>query len=410
MRILHVNKFLYRRGGAEAYMHEVAGLQQERGDEVAFFGMQHPANDALAYAEQFPTLVEFDTGVPRLRDKVAAVGRMFYSSSARRGMDHVLDEFQPDIVHLHNIYHGLSPSILRPVAARGMPAVMTLHDYKLACPTYRFHDGQSICESCMGRRFHMAAVRRCKDGSLLQSAAGGLELGLHTLFGAYDPVRLFLCPSHFLKDKMAEAEVFPDRLRVLNNFVDTDSVATKQTPGGPFVYAGRLSFEKAVDTLVRAVGLIPTATLEIAGEGDRREDLERLAAEVAPGRVRFHGRLPKSGVHELLQRATAMVLPSRWYENQPMSILEAYACGVPVIASRLGGHLELVDEPHTGYLAEPDDPASFAAAMRSLLADPDRGLEMGRAGRRRVVSGFSTDSHLARLGDLYVEAGVGAGV
>lgn len=403
MRILHVNKFLYRRGGAEAYMHEVATLQRAQGDEVEFFGEQHPDNEPFTYAAHFPPLVEFDRPMHGVTERAKALGRMLYSTSARRGMEAVLDTFEPDVVHLHNIYHGLSPSILQPIATRDVPAVMTLHDYKLACPTYRFLDHGRVCEACLGKHFHQAALHRCKDGSFLASAAGSLELGLHTLTHAYGPVARFICPSHFLAAKMEQAGVYPDRLRVLNNFVDPAGIALKDAPGGPLVFAGRLSHEKGVDVLLEALGRVPGAELVVAGEGDRRPELELQARRVAPGRVRFVGRLPKPAVIALVREASALVLPSRWYENQPMSILEAYSCGVPVVTSDLGGMAELVEHGRTGWVVPPDDPEALAQQLGELLADPQAAFDAGRAARRWVAD-FSPDRHLERLGDLYLEA------
>src|SRR5947209_9498066 len=268
--------------------------------------------------------------------KLRATGRVLWSTSARRGMAEVVDHFRPDVVHLHNVYHQLSPSILRPLAQRGVPAVMTLHDYKLACPSYQLLDHGSPCFACGGGHFTQPVRRRCKGGALTASALAGFELWLHTTTGAYDPVGRFVCPSRFLAGKMAEAGVFPDRLRHVPHFADCSRVERKAEPGGPVVFAGRLSAEKGVDTLIEAAGLAGLP-LEIAGDGPERRALTLLAGVKAPGLVRFHGHLPKSDVHDLFRAASVVVVPSRWFENQPMIVLEAFACGVPVVASDLGG-------------------------------------------------------------------------
>ena len=180
MRILHVNKFLYRRGGAEAYMEDLADLQVAAGHTVAFFGMAHPLNTHLEYASHYPDHIELEPPPPTLTGRVRGVARMLYSTSAKRGMDAVLADFRPDVVHMHNIYHQLSPSVLRPVARRRIPAVMTLHDYKLACPTYQFLDHGNLCQACLGGHFQHAILRRCKDGSLGSSAVMAGELFVHT--------------------------------------------------------------------------------------------------------------------------------------------------------------------------------------------------------------------------------------
>lgn len=403
MRILHVNKFLYRRGGAEAYMVEVATRQAAAGHDVELFGMQHPENPpGLGLAHTFPTLVEHDQPHAGATDRARALGRMLWSTSARRGMAQAVAEFRPDVVHLHNIYHGLSPSILGPAAAAGAAIVMTLHDYKLACPTYQFLDrGTTVCEACVDGGFRQAVVRRCKDGSLLKSAAGALELGMHTRFGAYEPVHRILCPSRFLEGRMRAADVQPDKLQVLNNFVDSETIAPGDGARGPLVYAGRLSSEKGVDLLVEAMGRLPDAELVVAGEGRERPALEQRAAALAPGRVQFVGRLDRADVLALLRRATAMVLPSRWYENQPMSIIEAFACGTPVVASDIGGNPELVLDGDTGVLFPPDDVAGLAAALRRVLDDPAGAADMGARARTVAVRDFSPVVHLDGLHAQY---------
>ena len=205
MRILHVNKYLYRRGGAESYMQAVASLQRDAGHDVAFFGMDHPENDRHTYAPYFPSYLELEPPPATVTAKVAGFGRMVWSTSARRGIDAVVADFRPDVVHLHNAYHHLSPSILGPMARRGIPAVMTLHDYKLACPTYRFLDKGELCQACLGGHFTQAVRRRCKDGSLGSSAAMAAELAIHTAIRAYRHVQLFVCPSRFMAGRMAAA-------------------------------------------------------------------------------------------------------------------------------------------------------------------------------------------------------------
>jgi glycosyltransferase involved in cell wall biosynthesis len=405
VRILHVNKFLYRRGGAEAYMEDVAELQVAAGHRVAFFGMAHPSNTHLEYAAHFPTEIEMEPPPPDVAGRLRGVGRMLWSTSAGRGMDAVLDDFRPDVVHLHNIYHQLSPSVLRPVARRRVAAVMTLHDYKLACPSYQFLDHGRICEACLGGHFHHAVARRCKDGSLGSSAVLAGELFLHTVTRAYSPVRLLICPSRFMAGKMAEARVYPARLRHLPHFIDTRGMAVKGTPGGPALVAGRLSPEKGVDIAIRAIGRLPGARLDVAGTGAEEDRLRRLADSVAPGRVRFLGLVPKSGVHDLMLGASVVAVPSRWYENQPMVVLEALARGVPVVGSDLGGLPELVQPGLTGELVPPGDPGALAAALEPFLSTPDHGWAMRERARERIGSEFSPERHLERLTELYAEAG-----
>jgi glycosyltransferase involved in cell wall biosynthesis len=386
-------------------MEDVAALQRGAAHDVAFFGMRHPANGEQRFAAHLPPYLELDPPPPTLAGRTRAMGRMLWSTAAARGIDAVIDDFRPDVAHLHNIYHQLSPSVLGPLARRGIPTVMTLHDYKLACPTYLFMANGRACEACLGGRFHQALRRRCKDGSLVASGALALELTLHTVTRAYGRVGVFICPSRFMAAKMAEAGVFPERMRQCPHFVDPATIRPANAPGQGAVFAGRLSTEKGVDTLIEAVARLEAGRLAIAGDGPERGSLMALAEERAPGRVRFHGHLPTADLHALIRSAAVAVLPSRCYENQPLIVLEAFACGVPVICSDLGGMPELVDPGVDGALVPPNDPDALAAALRSFLDDPERASAMGRAARAKVEERFSPGRHLARLEEIYAEAG-----
>jgi glycosyltransferase involved in cell wall biosynthesis len=327
---------------------------------------------------------------------------MVYSPAGRRGIDQVVREFQPDVAHVHNIYHQLSPSVLRPLAARAVPTVLTLHDYKLICPSYQLLDHGRVCEACLGGHFHHAVLRRCKDDSLGASAVVAVESTVHRLTRAYGTVRWFISPSRFLAGKMAQGGVYPDRLRVLDHFVDTASTASKTVAGGQVLFAGRLAPEKGVDVLIEAMAWLGSwAELDVAGDGPERARLEALAVERAPGRVRFHGRLPKGRLLDMVRSAAVVVVPSRWYENQPMAVLEAFACGVPVVTTDLGGLPELVDPGRDGEVVAADDPEALASSLKGLLADPDRALELGRAARRKAERRFAPERHLGNLEALY---------
>ena len=406
MRILHVNKFLYRRGGAEGYMLDLAELQRGRGHDVSFFAMEHPDNQADVNADLFPPRMELNPPPSGVAARVATSVDILYRRSARTGMDAILERVRPDVVHLHNIYHQLSPSILRPVARRGIPTVMTLHDYKLACPTYQFLDNGKICEACIPRRFHNAARRRCNGGSLSASLLSTVELAAHTFLGAYDPVDVLICPSEFMLAKMRQAEVYPDRLTHIPHFCDLSQIAPATAPGSGVLYAGRLSSEKGVDVLVDAAALLPAGIeVTIAGDGPDLAALRaRAEAASVADRVRFAGRLPSTELHELMRSSAVVVAPSRWYENQPMVVLEAFGCARPVVASDLGGMPELITDGVSGRLVKHDDPTALALALTELATDPVRAHEMGVAAHRGAVDRFDIDRHLERLDQAYATA------
>ena len=401
VRILHVNKFLYRRGGAEAYMEDLADLQVAAGHTVAFFGMAHPLNTHLEYATHFPSHIELEPPPPTMSGRVRGVARMLYSTSASRGMDAVLADFRPDVVHLHNIYHQLSPSVLRPVARRKIPAVMTLHDYKLACPTYQFLDHGNLCQACLGGHFQHAVLRRCKDGSLGASAVMAGELFVHTHHPRVRAGARLHLPEPLSRGQDARSGRVPaahaprPALHRHQGHPGQDSTRWRRARGRP------LSPEKGIDVAIRAVGDIDGAVLDIAGTGPDEAALRRLADTVAPGRVRFHGLVDKAEVQRLMLAAAVVVVPSRWYENQPMVVLEALARGVPVVGSALGGMPELIEPGATGDLVPRERSAGARRRAASLRARPRSRLCDARPARATIVAEFSPERHLERISAMY---------
>lgn len=405
MRILHVNKFLYRRGGAESYLLDVAEHQRAIGHDVWFWGMSHPENTEQVLAQHFASHVELDPAPSTVSGRVRMSARMVWSPGSGRGLSAAIKHVRPDVVHFHNVYHQLSPSVVRATVRAGVPAVMTLHDYKLACPSYQLLADGKPCTACVDQGVWQAARVACKDGSRAASTMLAAESWLHRRFRAYAGVDVFLCPSRFLHDIMIRAGVFPDRMQVLPHFVEADGAPINRGTGGPVVFAGRLSPEKGVDTLIRAAPLLPDgARVTIAGDGPMRGELERLAADVAPGRIAFLGRLAKTDLLREVSTATAMAVPSRWYENQPMTVLEALTSATPVVASNLGGIPELIRDGVDGRLIPPDDPVALASALAGLLVDPALAARYGAAGRTRILADFALDRHLRGLEDAYQAA------
>lgn len=399
MRILQVDKFLRRQGGAASYMLDLAHLQRAAGHEVEFFAMADQRNQPARFAADFAPQLQTDPPPPGLRGRTVAAAAMIWNPAAARALGRVVDAFQPEVAHLHNIYHQLSPSVVRLLHRRGVRVVLTLHDYKLVCPTYRLLDLDGPCTACLDGRFRHAVERRCKDGSRSASAVLALETGLHRRFGAYDAVDAFVAPSRFLFDTVRAAGIHHGRLHHLPHFVDAGRSPRTDGSGTRFVYAGRLSPEKGVATLLRAVAAAGVA-LTIAGDGPQRAELTELAGSLGAD-ARFVGALDRESTLRLVAGSRALVLPAQWYENQPMSVLEAMSCAVPVIATRLGGSPELVLDGETGLLVEPGEQEQLAQALKRLDADAHLARRLGAAGLARAEQDFSPGAHLERLDRLY---------
>jgi glycosyltransferase involved in cell wall biosynthesis len=324
----------------------------------------------------------------------AAGARAVWSRQAARELRRRIREQGADVVHLHNLYPNLTPTVIRAAAAEDVPVVMTLHSYRLASclPASFLRDGQ-VCEDCLGRVPWRGVIHRCYRDSFVGSAVMATSMTLHRAARSYDGVSRFLAVSSFVRAKHVEAGIPSDRISVKPNFAWP--AEPRATFGGSFVYVGRLHVEKGVDTLIEAWRTAP-GSLVVVGGGP---EADRLRAG-APGDVEFTGQVPAARVDTLIRGCRALLVPSRWYEAAPRAILEAFARGVPVVASDLGALPELVQDGVNGLLVPPDDPPAWAEAARRLQND-DLVRRLGEGARRAWAERFTPKHGLKGLESAY---------
>jgi glycosyltransferase involved in cell wall biosynthesis len=290
----------------------------------------------------------------------------------------------------------LSPAVLRTAESEGAAVVVTLHNYRMMClPANFLRDGRT-CELCLGKAPWRGVMYRCYRDSALGSAAMASSLILHRELRSFDRVRRFLAVSEFVRQKHIEAGVSPARIRVKRNFVW--AAPRRQGPGEFFLYLGRLAPEKGVETLLRAAGDL-SHRLVVVGEGPQGGALRR---EAPPG-VEFTGPVGPEEVPTILSRARALVVPSLWYEAAPRGILESYASGVPVVASRIGALPEAVEEGVTGVLAEPGSPESWRKALGRLAEDRESS-RLGEGAFRAWTERYTPEQGIRDLEAAYREA------
>ena len=312
-----------------------------------------------------------------------------WSFGAVEHVRRLVAEFRPDVVHVHSLYPALSPAVLRIES----PIVMTLHNARLLClPATLLRSGVE-CEVCIGKVPWRGVAYACYRASRPASAALAASLTLHRTAKTFENVSLFLAVSEFVRAKHIEAGFDPDRIRVKANFVHP--AQQRVGAGRAFVCVGRLTREKGVDTLLRVWGDAP---LEIVGDGDERENLERLA----PPSVSFRGAVAGDRVRELLSDARALLIPSRT-EGLPRVVVEAFAAGVPVVASRVGGLPELVRDGVNGLLVEVDDDDGWRAAIRAVSVEAES-ERLGAGAFETWQTRHSPTRGLAELEDAYRDA------
>lgn len=376
---------------------------RSRGHETALFSMTDTRGAKTAHDQHFVPLTDFKRPVTALKKAQLAL-HAIYSVEARKRLARIIREFKPDVAHVRNIYHHLSPSILWELKSQGVPVLYHLNDFKLICPSYNLVSSSgSACERCKNGKFWNVVREGCYAGGTAAAAVLAAEAYFHRLISTYEKcVDLILTPSQFAKQKLIENGWAEERIQVLPHFQNLPLDA-KPHPGGgaPVLYFGRLSAEKGVDDVIRAMQRLPNTQLLIAGDGPQREALEKLAWDLGLKNVCFVGHVSGAALERLISDAQFTVFPSRAYETMGKSILESYAQGRPVVASDLGSRRELVQHSRTGLLYEVRNVEQLSAAMAFLADHVEISEQMGNAGRELVRTRHSQDEHLSSLEEIY---------
>jgi len=401
LKVLLANKFFYRKGGGEVYLFDVMALLQAHGHQVIPFAMRHELNPASDYDSFFVDSVNFDEQNSWRGDFRKALS-ILYSLEAKRKIEALLDLTRPDIAHIHNIYHQISPSILPVLKRRGLPVVMTVHDLKLLCPNYKMRTHGAICERCKPRRFYQAVLHRCVKDSILASAVCAVESYLHHYSRVYESnVDEFITPSRFYQRKLVEWGIPEKKIVFIPNFTRLDRFVPGYGGEDYFVYFGRLAEEKGLLTLVEAMRRIRRGTLFIVGDGPLSSVLQDAINKYRLQNVRLTGFKRDAELASLIRGARFTVFPSEWYENCSMALIESYAWGKPVIGSNIGGIPEMIEEGKTGLLFEAFNVEDLAAKIRYLHSNPSLASEMGKNARMKAEQEYSPQAHYSKLIDVY---------
>ncbi len=340
-RILIVNKFYYNRGGDCVCTLNLEQMLRDKDVEVAVYAMQYPENKYSEYSKFFVSEVDFSGSIA---SKLKAVKRIFGYGDIVKSFNHILDEFNPDIVHLQNIHSYISPVVARLAKLRGCKVVWTLHDYKLLCPSYACLNNGLPCEKCF-RDKKWVIKDRCMKGSLTASFIAYLEAVKWNRKKLEKYTDSFICPSRFMADKMASGGFDRKNLQVINNFIDpvkmeTFSLMDDLKKEDYYVYVGRLSVEKGIETLLKVASELPY-NIKVLGSGPLHDKLVKEYQEFA--NIEFLGHCNSEDVCKLLSKAKFSVMPSECYENNPLSIIESLCIGTPVVGADTGGIPELID-------------------------------------------------------------------
>lgn len=394
MKILQANKFFFKNGGSETVMFQERDYLLANGHQVIDFSMQDARNLPSEHAAHFVQNRQYGTGGKLA--KLSSSLSLIHSPEASRNISNLIKKTKPDLVHCHNIYHQLTPSIIGAAKKLGVPVVLTLHDYKPVCPTYNRLQNSKPCSKCLDGDFSQVLRNKCADGSVSKSALLYLESTVQRLMGNYEKVDAFIAPSQFMQQSIAK-RIPENRIKQLYNGIDINAIDANQADDDYVLYIGRLVPEKGVETLLKShANSGKNWSLKVAGTGPL---LDVLKAQYSPSI--FVGHLSGDALKATIEKASIVVVPSEWYENCPMSVLEAMAYGKPVVGSRMGGIPELIEDGKTGLLYEAGNVNELAVAINKLMASSTLRQEMGVAGRQRVTKHFSLNKHNKGLVEIY---------
>jgi len=382
MRVLQVHNRYRQAGGEDVVVDAERALLEQAGHTVIRFERHNDEIGESALAK-----IRVASKAVWARDSIASLERLIAQS-------------RPDVAHFHNTFPLISAGAYSACRRRGLPVVQTLHNYRLVCPAATLFRAGQVCEECLGGSLAPAVRHACYRDSRAQSAVAAATLFFHRRRGTWhQDVDRFIALTAFAREKLAQGGLPRERIVCKPNFVAQDPGA-RNGEGRHVLYLGRLSPEKGLDLLARAWNQLPVEIpLIVAGDGPLRGRLESELAQRPD--VRILGAVSRERARELLSDARFLVVPSGWYEGFPMTVVEAFACGVPVLASRLGSLAEIVGDRVSGRLLTPGDSGEWSRALLDAFRNPEATSALGKNARRQFEELYGAERNLSLLESIY---------
>ena len=388
-----VNKFLYPKGGAETYFLKIGSYLEMAGHQVEYFGMFDEKNTVTNSADEYTSNMDFHISGMK---KVLYPLHIIYSFEAKRKIRKVLERFKPDVVHLNNINFQLTPSIIEEIQKHKIPMLQTAHDYQMICPNHLMFDNtKKPCELCVNGSKWNCAKKNCIHGSKLKSIIGSLEAILYSHRKTYSMVDLYICPSQFIENKLNQIDRYRGKTLTIHNFIELNQIEENNEKGDYVLYFGRLSEEKGLEMFLNSCKKLPHIPFKVAGTGP----LDGICQGIP--NVEYVGFKKGEELNSLISKAMFTVYPSIWYDNCPLSILESEALGTPVIASKMGGIPELIENDETGILIEDINEEKLTKEINALYQNEEKRARMSKNCIKKREVMISLENYANRMVELY---------
>lgn len=388
MNIFVIHNSYQQPGGEDIVVSQEIRLLKQHGHRVSAYKRSNDELDHLSFGQ-----------------RLGLIGRIVSASDSKFAVRGLLRDLKPDIVHVHNTFAMISPSVYEVCQQEDIPVVQTLHNYRLLCPASTLYRDGGSCEECVTHSLLRSVRYACYRDSRLMSGALALMLNTHRSRQTWTTqIDSYIAISSFLRDKFVHAGFAAQKISVKPNFVDLDP-GTRSTPGDYALFLGRLSPEKGLQMLLQAWERLPSPIpLLIAGDGPMRHDLEAEVARKQLQRIHFTGRLTREQAFEAVKKAAFVVVPSIWYEPFGLVIAEAFACGTPVLGAFVGAIQEMIDDQVTGLHFDSGNPDALAKKVAWAWGHLPEMEEMGKAARRVYDDRYTAKVNYDLLMKIYDSA------
>jgi glycosyltransferase involved in cell wall biosynthesis len=402
MKILSINQKYEINGGSDRYYFNLNELLKNKGCDIIEYAAKGKLEDDSKYNKYFPEQVKFSLKNP------SAFFKYLYNLEAKNNLNKLLNEKKIDIAHLQIYYGHLTTSILSPLKDRGIPIIQTLHEYKLSCPVYTHISKDGVCEKCLTGSTWNAVKNKCKNDSYTQSLVRFSEFHLSRIMGDISKIDSFICVSRFQKNLMIKAGIPESKLNTLYNFVSTTGIPKIVLRGDYLLFFGRLEKLKGVHSLISAMKNFPELPLFVVGEGEYKKNMIDQVIELGLDNVKFLGFKSGNELWDLVSKSLAIMVPSEWYENCSMTVLEGKAHCKPIIGANIGGISEQIDEGINGFMHEPGDISSITNAIDKLISLDNKSYEaICLSSRDDLEKRYGADNHMTSLMQIYKDVKIG---